>query len=160
MGSVYFIQSPDGEFVKIGYTAGPVMVRFKQIGSLQPGLKVLGYIPGTRQTEAWLHEKFVALRSTGEWFAQTPGLQKFIAQLGLLEGRVIHPSRRRCHPLQPGDRNPDRLLTASDIGRRGGAARAKVLSAETRKEIARLGGLASGAKRKQNGNGSKGKADV
>jgi general stress protein YciG len=50
-----------------------------------------------------------------------------------------------------------KALTVSEMGKRGGAARAKSLTSKQREDIARLGGLASGAKRKQNG---KGKADV
>lgn len=52
-----------------------------------------------------------------------------------------------------------KALTVSEMGKRGGKARAESLTPKQRKDIARLGGLASGAKRKQNGNG-KGKADV
>ena len=46
-----------------------------------------------------------------------------------------------------------KALTASEMGKRGGKARAESLTPKQRKEIARLGGIASGVKRKQNGKG-------
>ncbi len=90
-GCVYFIRSPDGAFMKIGFTAGPVMVRFDQIGQMIPGMTLLGYLPGNRATERWLHSVFLPDREQGEWFRFTEKVQAFVDQLGLLRPDVIVP---------------------------------------------------------------------
>ncbi len=44
-GCVYFIETHDSAFVKIGYSANAVH-RFKTISPLMPGLRLIGYMPG------------------------------------------------------------------------------------------------------------------
>ena len=83
-GSVYFVRSPDGTFVKIGFTTLSVAIRFDQIANGLPGLRLLGYLPGTRHTETWLHSKFGAFQESGEWFRAAHFLDK-----------TLTPERRR-----------------------------------------------------------------
>ena len=85
-GYIYFIETVDGRFVKIGFSVDPYR-RLSQLGTLRPGefeLRILGWIPGTFETERWLHDKFVAARENGEWFTSTPELRTFIKAVGLL----------------------------------------------------------------------------
>jgi hypothetical protein len=143
-GSVYFIRSPDRAFVKIGFTRLSVMVRCKQIGSLQPGLSILGYMPGTRDTEAWLHHKFADLRTKGEWFAFTPLVQSFLQNLGLipvpdLKAFVRPRSVKKVAPIEKPTRNP----AAVALGKLAASRRTKEQLAES----GRQGGLAKAANR-------------
>ena len=63
-GFVYFFETNDGAFIKIGCSSD-VARRLKQLGLKMPGLRVLGYIPGTFATERWIHAKFAKYRSPG-----------------------------------------------------------------------------------------------
>ena len=82
-GCVYFIETHDGAFVKIGYSIH-VPRRFDEIGVMLPGLRLIGYMPGTMATERWLHAKFAAHRERGEWFRHNEDVSRFIANLGLI----------------------------------------------------------------------------
>ena len=133
-GCVYFIRSPDGAFVKIGFTARSVLSRVTQIGQLLPGMKLLGYIPGTRGTERWLHGRFTHDHERGEWFRCSDALMSFIAQLGLMVVDPVIQKARNPHPLK-GKKNAAAValgkLAASkrsredfaEAGRRGMASR-------------------------------------
>lgn len=83
-GCVYFIETWDGAFVKIGFSTN-VPRRYEQIGVLLPRLRLIGHIPASRATEGWLHYKFRGLRDRGEWFRRTEELRAFIAMLGVIE---------------------------------------------------------------------------
>lgn len=86
-GFVYFIETEDGQFVKIGYSTRPYR-RLSQLGTLRPGnhaLRLIGWMPGTIQTERWLQGKFTADRDNGEWFRDSVGLRLFIGVLGLIQ---------------------------------------------------------------------------
>lgn len=109
-GCVYFIRSPDGAFVKIGYTKESVLSRFHQIGHGLPGLHLLGYLPGTRETETWLHVKFRALQENGEWFRLTPEITSFVASIGLIAARPAkqrRKMRKRIHPIYIEEPEPE-----------------------------------------------------
>jgi hypothetical protein len=77
---VYFIaqDGPDG-LVKIGTTRRSVEVRRCE---LQKGhartLVILASAPGGRSEERHLHDRFAALRVSGEWFRQEPALVAYI----------------------------------------------------------------------------------
>ena len=77
-GFVYFITN--GFNIKIGYTNN-VKRRLKQLntGSDQQ-LFLLGYINGTKETEANLHRFFIKykLRQNGEWFEPSSELLDYI----------------------------------------------------------------------------------
>jgi hypothetical protein len=83
-GWVYFIRSPDGTFMKIGFTRLAVLVRFAQIGNGLPGLQLVGYLPGSRDTEFWIHAKFRELQANGEWFRCETSLLAFMDAIGLI----------------------------------------------------------------------------
>jgi hypothetical protein len=87
-GFIYFIETADGGFVKIGYSIKPYQ-RLSQLGTLQPGmraLRLIGWIPGTFETERELHARFLADRDNGEWFRDSPELRGFIAESCLTTG--------------------------------------------------------------------------
>ncbi len=149
-GCVYFIETADGGFVKIGYSIH-VPRRFDEIGVLLPGLRLIGYMPGTMATERWLHGKFAALRERGEWFRHTEDLRGFITNLGLIE-----PPKPK--PLPPPVMEQRKIRTMVTIpvkareyfrkeGSRGGkksaAARLTKMTRERRSEVARMAAAAS-----------------
>jgi hypothetical protein len=61
--------------IKIGYAANSE----KRMKALECDLLVA--IPGGRNVEAFLHEKFRRDRKFGEWFAPSPELMDFIARV-------------------------------------------------------------------------------
>ena len=162
-GFVYFIETQDGQYVKIGYSAR-VFSRLSQLGTLRPanfGFRLLGCMPGSHQTEAWLHDKFADLRQDGEWFRRAPALDAFIVAVGLVAPRyfpeaqqsecplVAHESRSARRPKEGGNEpagdlaqqepDPSREMASrvfAMMGRRGGPARAAKLTAKRRREIA------------------------
>jgi hypothetical protein len=82
-GYVYFVETADGQHVKIGFSTRP-RKRFSEFGTLRPSIfaiRLLGSIPGSRKTERLLHEKFADARDNGEWFRKTPELDRLIAAL-------------------------------------------------------------------------------
>lgn len=78
-GGVYFIAAGQNR-IKIGW-ARNVRRRLKelQIGS-HVRLSLLAAIPGGRQREAELHERFEHLRVRGEWFRADPELTAYIEE--------------------------------------------------------------------------------
>jgi len=100
-GFVYFIETQDGQYVKIGYSAR-VFSRLSQLGTLRPanfGFRLLGCMPGSHQTEAWLHDKFADLRQDGEWFRRAPALDAFIVAVGLVAPRYFPETQQSECPL-------------------------------------------------------------
>jgi hypothetical protein len=75
---IYFIQSGDSEFVKIGYCAGEARAR---LGQLQVGnplpLRLVSVKEGGKNIEALLHDRFEHLRVRGEWFKWDAELRDF-----------------------------------------------------------------------------------
>lgn len=148
-GSVYFVETEDGLFVKIGYSIRPVQ-RLNQLGTLRPGnyaLRLIGWLPGTLETERWLHAKFSADRDNGEWFRNSDRLRQFIAAIGLVE-QLVHvptlptaPRGFRCS--DDGKKNS----AAVELGRKGGLARVPkglaTMSDEDRRRVQSAGGKAS-----------------
>lgn len=69
MSFVYFITSEPDEYVKIGWALhGP----HQRLAQLQTGcpdpLRLMAYVPATRQEERLLHQTFAELHHRGEWF--------------------------------------------------------------------------------------------
>lgn len=94
-GGVYFLETGDGQFIKIGYSVN-VAKRMTDLDHSVPGprLRPLGFFPASRATEAWLHRKFARLRDKGEWFQSTPEIRQFVENLGLIQPG---PARRPRH---------------------------------------------------------------
>jgi hypothetical protein len=77
--SVYFLKAQG--LIKIGYSAN-VMRRVESVLSpFAEGGEVLGIIPGDRALEAFMHQKFAAFRTHGEWFTPAEDILRFIAML-------------------------------------------------------------------------------
>jgi hypothetical protein len=82
-GEIYFVETLDGRFIKIGYSTRPRR-RFSEFGTLRPSpfaLRLIGSFPGSIKTERWLHEKFQEDRDNGEWFRASDRLRAFIASV-------------------------------------------------------------------------------
>lgn len=83
---VYFIQSENGGFIKIGTAEYPV-TRMKAMQSGCPIiLKILGCIKGDYKRERQIHSQFCDERRHFEWFEPTPRLLAFIEDILLTEG--------------------------------------------------------------------------
>jgi DNA-binding XRE family transcriptional regulator len=76
---IYFIKH--SEFVKIGYTTG-INNRLSQLQTSSPHkLQVVGLIDGDLNKEKELHQKFIHLSTSGEWFNYTKELEDYIDKL-------------------------------------------------------------------------------
>lgn len=107
--SVYFLRH--GNLIKIGYSSH-LAQRVAAIMSAVPGeVAFLGHMPGERDLEAHLHERFSAVRFSGEWFFETPDILEF--------------ARIALDPVMPVDLSIDRV-----IGSRRPEARQKMLWAK------------------------------
>jgi hypothetical protein len=81
IGHVYFILAPKAEAMKIGYSKNP-MARFSNLDTGSPEELVFwGSIPGSREDETALHNKFKHLRLGGEWFRECGELLNHIEDL-------------------------------------------------------------------------------
>lgn len=102
--TVYFIMD-EGGAIKIGHSIGNPLARLNglQTGNPRP-LKLLVAIPGGREAEQELHQRFAGLRIRGEWFKPDPRLLGFIE--GLLyvyaeEGQPgVRPSAEELYGLE------------------------------------------------------------
>lgn len=86
MGFVYFVQAQSGP-VKIGWTHDVA----KRVDHIQTHnheqVSLLGIVAGTSEGEAWIHRALSAHRIRGEWFAYTPEVKVFVANLLAERGR-------------------------------------------------------------------------
>ena len=90
---IYFIRS--GRRVKIGYAADP----YKRIRELQTGssheLELLGFIPGSYETETLMHGYFEPYHIRAEWFRLSQEVKLFIKHrdvsplVDFLAGRIL-----------------------------------------------------------------------
>lgn len=79
--SIYFILAPSAQRIKIGYSGNPNK-RINQLLTSSPHeLEVLLVIPGTRDEERSLHERFAHLRQHREWFTDCEELREYINHL-------------------------------------------------------------------------------
>jgi hypothetical protein len=136
-GFVYFFETEDGQFVKIGFSVN-VSQRMGQIATLVP-MRMIGYFPGSRETESWLHQKFSANWHTGEWFRSSVELRQFIQMMGLLTAPPELPLREEAYKAP---RNGEPNAAAVALAKR----RMETMSSQKRQEVARLGGKASRGK--------------
>jgi hypothetical protein len=145
-GCVYFIETHDGAFVKIGYSIH-VPRRFDEIGVLLPGLRLIGHMPGTMATERWLHGKFAMDRERGEWFRHTDEVRRFISVLGLIPAAAPEPIVEAIKPRHiHRERGSGAPMDQSEMASMGGKARAKKLTKAQRSESARAAVQARWAK--------------
>lgn len=77
--SVYFLRSRD--LIKIGFSDNVAARVAAQITSNPFGCAFIGYMPGGREVERHLHQKFAEHRAHGEWFRENEGLTRFIAEM-------------------------------------------------------------------------------
>jgi hypothetical protein len=78
-GAVYFARC--GDRVKIGFSIDPqARLGILQSGNPEP-LTLVGWMPGTQDSERNLHQQFSALHVRGEWFRAEPALLEFIASV-------------------------------------------------------------------------------
>lgn len=83
-GYVYFIETEDEQFIKIGFSVRPTM-RLQRLSTNNPfRLTLLGFMPGSRVTERYLHRRFKADQVNGEWFRSSDEIRRMINGLGLL----------------------------------------------------------------------------
>lgn len=74
--SVYFIRH--GDLIKIGFSSR-LYARANAIITSVPGkAEFLGYMPGGREVETHLHDRFSHQRFNGEWFLKSPDLLSLI----------------------------------------------------------------------------------
>jgi hypothetical protein len=77
---VYFARAAGGP-IKIGLSRSP-QLRIDHLATGSPeDLRLLAVVPGNRERERQLHERFAAHRVRGEWFAPEPELLDFIGAL-------------------------------------------------------------------------------
>ncbi len=80
-GFVYFMRIDGKGHVKIGFSKEPTN-RLKGFTTSTPGTpKIVGFMPGTVETEGKLHKKFAALHVKGEWFKCTGALKALVETL-------------------------------------------------------------------------------
>lgn len=67
---IYFVRAEGTQFVKIGFTSGPVEKRIASLQTGSPHRLVLEETisAGTREEEKHLHALFADVRTSGEWF--------------------------------------------------------------------------------------------
>lgn len=158
-GYVYFIETQDAKFIKIGFSIKPIY-RLGQLGTLMP-IRLIGSFPASVATEQWLQRKFALHHTIGEWFHSTPEIRQFINTLGLIppeelplndpkpkaeDGRVKNPAAVALSSLRM------KRMTAeerAEVARQGGKASKAKLTPEQRSEIARIAGKAGGRGRKK-----------
>ena len=74
-GYIYFLETPDGKYVKIGFSKAPA----RRLQAEKPAARLIGSVPGTREVEQWLHQRFKSdLAYRKEWFHKSPRLEACI----------------------------------------------------------------------------------
>jgi hypothetical protein len=102
----YFVRCVSSGLYKIGYT-GNQDQRLRDLQSMNGGgLEFLGAIPGSRQDETRVHQRFAHLRRHGEWFEAGKELVAFVRQVTVALARGPQPpnswKRRRQRREPPG----------------------------------------------------------
>jgi len=114
--SIYVLRS--AELVKIGYSAN----LYKRVGSIVSGSPVavefVGHMPGERDVEAHLHQRFAAHRFSGEWFVETDEMRSvFVAILTPKMPQPLPPKG----PIGRRERDHSAVLVFKDRLREAGA---------------------------------------
>ncbi len=101
---VYFVDTDDGQFVKIGYSTNlPSRIQSLKTSSAV-GITLRGWVPGTREFEQGIHELFSDERVNGEWFKRADHLDFAINSLdglktSLDEFKVDKTIRQKATPI-------------------------------------------------------------
>ena len=89
--AIYFFFNEVEQIVKIGYTEQRLKDRVSQLRTAAPNCRPLGNpIPGSRETEKQLHQRFAKYRINREWFRYTGELKTYIAHV-LNQSRDAEP---------------------------------------------------------------------
>ena len=93
-GYVYFFRAAQGGPIKIGYSTTP-RARRKELQTGHGDVIVcVGYLRGTKQSEAMLHHAFAAQRVRGEWFAPAPMLTNLIGAITVTDDPGMQRARK------------------------------------------------------------------
>jgi len=119
-GFVYFVESGDGEYLKIGYSLNPQKRVLALTTASCKKLNVIGWMPGSRALEYAIHEEFAAVRNNGEWFEGSSLLKQFINLLDLARPdpdfryrvRELHEDQNAIIEWEPQEQLPTHLTTA------------------------------------------------
>lgn len=68
VSSVYFIQAGVGGPIKVGVSVDPISRMAQMQTGMPETLRLLAFIPGTRDDERKLHDRLARHRIRGEWF--------------------------------------------------------------------------------------------
>jgi hypothetical protein len=77
---VYFARATDSR-IKIGFTADSSKRLANLSSAIGRDIELLATVPGSRDLEQHLHERFAAARDKGEWFLPTEDLLGFIERV-------------------------------------------------------------------------------
>lgn len=77
--SIYVLRY--GALLKIGYSSDLARRVDNIIASIPGEVTFVGHMPGDRDVEAHLHDRFADARFSGEWFQSTPELEAFCSML-------------------------------------------------------------------------------
>jgi hypothetical protein len=148
-GYIYFAETEDGQFVKIGFSWNPIR-RLYALGTLRPSnfrIRLIGFFPGTLQAEHELHKQFISDRDNGEWFRSTTDLRDFIKSINLVRPEDLEeagrPKTRRYNVSRKTKRPPKDSIIPDSYMSLGGVRRAERLTPQRRSEIAQLAGKVS-----------------
>ncbi len=100
-GYIYFIDTADGQFVKIGYSVN-VKRRLSELQVSSPcRLTLRGVVPGNREYEKGIHDIFSDQHVSGEWFRRVDWMDDVINDLDLtgIQDNVDNNTRPRLGPL-------------------------------------------------------------
>jgi hypothetical protein len=117
--SVYLIECAG--YTKIGVAVDPLQ-RLPGINTGSPVKATLyrarefGSVPMAHRIEAWMHRKFAALRTNGEWFDLSPAVAWEVLERVREPKRLGHWDMAANWPDDPADERITNLLTAN-IGR-------------------------------------------
>lgn len=87
--SIYVLRS--AELVKIGYSADLRQRVASIISSVPVPVEFVGHMPGDREVEAHLHERFAMSRFSGEWFVETDQMRQVFD--AILTSKLPEPAK-------------------------------------------------------------------
>jgi hypothetical protein len=85
----YIIEDKAHATIKIGKTKNDPELRFNQLKTANPSIKLLHVFPSEQWSESDLHQKFGDIQKDLEWFFFTKGLRIFISEEMNKHGRML-----------------------------------------------------------------------